>query len=242
MPSLLASRSRPRGSKADTVRAEGPRPSIAVIGDIVASRRVGEAQRSLVQRQLEGLVTPLNARYRRAIAARFLVTLGGEFQGVLRRGDVIPDLIWDIETGLADVDVRLGIGFGTLLPPFKTLALGMDGPAFHAARDAIELARKRRLHGGLFKGFGATDDLVLNGLARLLRQERHGLSPAPLATLALLRQGRSQAEIAKQLRLTRQAVSSRAQSARWEAFAEAQRAWRAGLTPFAVTHAWPGSR
>ncbi len=81
MPSLLASRSRPRGSKADTVRAEGPRPSIAVIGDIVASRRVGQAQRSLVQRQLEGLVTTLNARYRRAIAARFLVTLGDEFQG-----------------------------------------------------------------------------------------------------------------------------------------------------------------
>src|SRR5260370_9939679 len=90
MPSLLASRSRPRGSKADSVRAEGPRPSIAVIGDIVASRRVGQAQRSLVQRQLEGLVTTLNARYRRAIAARFLVTLGDEFQGVLRRGAAVP--------------------------------------------------------------------------------------------------------------------------------------------------------
>ncbi|HYL21310.1 MAG TPA: SatD family protein [Gemmatimonadales bacterium] len=237
------SRGEPRRRLAETPRAEAPRRSIAVIGDLVASRRVAQAERSLLQRELERLVATLNKRYRHAIAARFLVTLGDEFQGVLQRADAIPDLIWDIETGLPDVDVRLGIGFGTLLPPFKPLALGMDGPAFHAAREAIEFARKRRVHGGVFIGFGATEDAVLNGLARLLRHEREGLSKAQLATLARLRQGHSQAEIAKELRLTRQAVSSRARSAAWEAFSEGERVWRAVLTGFDVSGEWQrGSR
>jgi transcriptional regulator len=94
----------------------------------------------------------------------------------------------------------------------------------------------------VFIGFGDRDELVLNGLARLLHRERRRLSRVQLATLALLREGHSQAEIAKQLRLTRQAVSSRARSAGWEAFAEGERAWRTVLTPFDLSNEWQASR
>jgi hypothetical protein len=235
---LAATKSSPGTTALQPRGADAPRRSIAVIGDIVASRRVPDLERSQVQRQLEQLTDALNKRYRRAIAAGFLVTLGDEFQGVLKQAETIPDLVWDIETSLAGVDVRIAMGFGTLNPPFKRLALGMDGPAFHAARAGIETARKHRLHGGLFVGFGDVDDLVLNGFARLLRHQRHGLSRAQRATLDLLRQGVSQAAIAKQLRITRQAVSSRAKGAGWDAFSEGERAWRAALQHYDVSDDW----
>jgi hypothetical protein len=227
-----------RTAQAARPHTDVPRRAIAVIGDIVASRRVPPGERSHLQRALDQLAATVNKRYHRAIAARFLVTLGDEFQGVLTQGEIIPDLIWDIETSLPTVGVRLGIGLGALNPPFKPVALGMDGPAFHAARAAVELARKRRLPGGLFIGFGEVDDLVLNGLARLLHHERERLSKEQRTTLARLREGRSQAEIAQQLRITRQAVSLRAQGAGWEAFSEGERAWRAALHRFDSSAEW----
>ena len=68
--------------------------------------------------------------------------------------------------------------------------------------------------------------------------ERQHLSKAQRMTLELLRQGYSQAEIAKQLRITKQAVSLRAQGAGWEAFAEGERAWRAALKRFDFSAEW----
>jgi hypothetical protein len=226
---------RTRGTRS---RADTPLQSIAVIGDVVRSRRFLGPERHQVQLGLEQLAAVINQRYRRAIAARFLVTLGDEFQGVLKRAEILPDLIWDIERSLANAEVRIGIGFGSLNPPFKPVALGMDGSAFHAARQAIELARTRKLQGGLFFGFGETDDLVLNGFARLLRHLRRELTKGQVHTLTLLRQGRTQAQIAKELRISRQAVSKRAKGAGWEAFMEGQRGWAAALKPFDVSEQW----
>jgi hypothetical protein len=222
--------------------ADTPLKSIALIGDVVRSRGLPGPQRRRVQVGLEELTAALNQRYRRAIAARFLITLGDEFQGVLKQADVIPDLIWHIEASLANAEVRIGIGFGSLNPPFKPVALGMDGSAFHAARQGIELARKGKLQGGLFVGFGATDDLVLNGFARLLRHIRQGLSKAQAHTLTLLRQGRTQAQIAKELRISPQAVSQRAMGAGSEAYLEGEQGWAAALRTFDVSKEWEGRR
>lgn len=218
--------------------ADPPLKSIAVIGDVVRSRGLAGSQRQRVQLGLEDLAATINKRYRRAVAARFLVTLGDEFQGVLKRAEILPDLIWDMERSLPNADVRIGIGFGTLNPPFKPVALGMDGSAFHAARQAIELARKHKLQGGLFAGFGETDDLVLNGFARLLRDVRQQLTKGQLYTLTLLRQGRTQAQIATELRISRQAVSKRAKGASWDAFLEGERGWTAALKAFDVSEEW----
>ncbi len=180
-----------------------------MIGDVVRSRGLPGPERQQVQVGLEQLTAAINQRYRRAIGARFLVTLGDEFQGVLN-------------------------------PPLKPVALGMDGSAFHAAREAIERARKRGLQGGLFVGFGETDDLVLNGFARLLRLVRQRLSKAQVHTLTLLRQGRTQAQIARELRISRQAVSKSAKGVGWEAFLEGERGWAAALKPFDVSEEWEG--
>jgi hypothetical protein len=226
---------RTRGTRA---RGDTPLKSIALIGDVIRSRGLAGRQRHQVQLGLEELTAAINQRYRRAIAARFLVTLGDEFQGVLKQADIIPDLIWTIEASLGKAEVRIGIGFGTLNPPFKPVALGMDGSAFHAARQAIELARKRRLQGGLFVGFGETDDLVLNGFARLARHVRQELTKGQMGVLTLLRQGRAQAEVAKELRLSPQAVSKRARGAGWDALLEGERGWAAALKPFDVSEKW----
>jgi hypothetical protein len=59
-------------------------------------------------------------------------------------------------------------------------------------------------------------------------------------TLTLLRQGRTQTQIAKELRLSRQAVSKRAKGAGWEAFPEGEQGWAAALNPFDLAEEWEG--
>lgn len=193
-----------------------------------------------MQRHLEELLAQLNKRYAKAIGARFLVTLGDEFQGVLKRADVLPDLMWDIETSLPKTAVRLGIGHGTLNPPIKRVALGMDGSAFHAARAAIDEAKKHRTRGALFVGFGQADDMLLNSLAALLRQQRTALTKTQRVTLGLLRQGDSQSQIASKLGITKQAVSSRAKSVGWGAYLQGEAALRGLLQRFDASAAWSG--
>ena len=72
---------------------------IAVIADMVRSRDVPTARRRLLQKRFTELIASLNREYRKAIAARFVITLGDEFQGLLNSAALIPDLVWRLEHG-----------------------------------------------------------------------------------------------------------------------------------------------
>src|SRR5207247_1173943 len=56
---------------------------VAAIADATASRLLPPARRARLQAELRAALPDLNRRYRRALAARFAVTLGDELQGLL---------------------------------------------------------------------------------------------------------------------------------------------------------------
>src|SRR6266568_837958 len=58
---------------------------VAAIADATASRLLPPARRARLQAELRAALPDLNRRYRRALAARFAVTLGDELQGLLTR-------------------------------------------------------------------------------------------------------------------------------------------------------------
>ncbi|HYU10754.1 MAG TPA: SatD family protein [Gemmatimonadales bacterium] len=214
-----------------------PRLAIALIADLVASRLLNQKHRTDLQKRLEALLGRINENYQEAIGADFLITLGDEFQGVITNGEVVPSIIWDIETELRGVDVRIAFGFGMLNPPFKRVALGMDGPAFHRAREALELWPKRHNKGGVFSGFNE-DDAVLNGFARILRYVRERLTPAQVRTLSFLRRGGKQIQVAGRLGVTRQVISRRVRRAGLEAYMEAEHGWRQILKRYDLSNEW----
>src|SRR5207247_9183294 len=65
---------------------------VAAIADATASRLLPPARRARLQAELRAALPELNRRYRRALAARFAVTLGDELQGLLTR----PAPVWDV--------------------------------------------------------------------------------------------------------------------------------------------------
>jgi hypothetical protein len=202
-----------------------PPPCIALIADMARSRDLAPLHRPAVQKHFQDLVEFINETYRRDILSRFVITLGDEFQGLLRSGKSIPDLLWDIDARFSDRRLRVGFGLGALYTPLQKEALNIDGPALHFARAAIEMAAEKRSFGGVFFGFGDMDP-ILNGFARTLWFHRSRLTAQQFRVAGLLRQGLSQLEIARQLRITQQAVSKQSRALGWSAYAEAASAWR----------------
>jgi hypothetical protein len=201
------------------------RNCIALIADMVKSRELPRGERPRVQRHFQALVTFLNQKYAKHVLSRFVITLGDEFQGLLRTGVIVPDLLWDIERRFSDRRLRLGLGFGRLDTPLQREAINIDGPALHLARAAIETAATQRSYGGVFLGFSGMDQ-AMNGFARILWFHRSRLTAQQLRIAEFLRLEHSQVAVSKDLRITPQAVSKQVLASGWWAYSEALDAWR----------------
>jgi len=196
-----------------------------MIADMVASRALSPAQRSHVQEEFTELIGKLNRLYREQIRAKFVITLGDEFQALLNTPEIIPDITWTLERLFTVRELRLGFGFGPIYTGIKEFAINLDGPALHNARSSLEAAKRRSLLGGVFTGFGARLDPALNGFARLLKHQRAIWSKRQRDVIVRLHDGRKGIDIARELGITKQAVSRYASLAGWDAYAEAERGW-----------------
>lgn len=109
---------------------------VAIIGDMKASKELKE--RFGIQEQLKEVLMEVNDSFRETIAARFLITLGDEFQGLLKSANHVIEIIQLIQKKMYPVEIRFGIGIGEIRTKIdETAAIGADGPAFYAARDMV---------------------------------------------------------------------------------------------------------
>lgn len=204
---------------------------VAVIADMVQSRELEAQQRRATQLSFAIFLKNINREFRRAVLARFVITLGDECQGILHDVTVLPDLLWRFDE-FENRQLRVGIGRGVLYTPLGRDAINIDGPALHRARAAIERAKKDWLLGGVFDGFGKDHDRVFNGFARLLHHHRASVSKKQREVIAHLRSGLNQTQAAEKMGVTKQAVSSYAAHAGWEAYSEGEQAFKTALRVF----------
>lgn len=121
----------------------------AVIGDIVSSR--GLSDRSCVQKTLKSVLDRINRKFENSVAAKFLITLGDEFQGLMYADcETSPIRIaFEIRRLMHPVKIRISIGYGGLSTEVDpSFAIGADGEAFYIARDGIESLRTMEKRGG----------------------------------------------------------------------------------------------
>ena len=216
---------------------ESPPRATAFIGDISASRDLEADERRAVQERLGDLLDRLNRELGEAVLAEFTITVGDEFQGLLVRPGTVPELMWRLRDRLPELRFWTGVGFGGLDTELEERAIGMDGPAFHRARQALEVAHEEGLHGGVFSGFGE-DDRVLGGLSRLLDWQRQRLTDAQREAIRYVRGGATQTEAAGEIGVTRQAVSKRLAAAGWRAYRDGEESLRSLLSRYATAEEW----
>ena len=199
---------------------KGEQHYLAVIGDLRRSRE--DPDRARTQLRLEKVLEAVNRRTdAETLGARFVITLGDEFQGLLAiPGDVVF-IIDEIDRGLDGIPIRYGLGWGALATALRTEAIGMDGPCFHNARDALLRAKDedRRIVVG---GFGAGPDLTLNGILALMEGVRRRWKPVQEETVRLMDGKRLQKEVAAIRAVSTSVVSETLKSALYKQMDEAE--------------------
>lgn len=193
-----------------------PQPRAVLLADLVASRRAPD--RPALHQRLEEVLGRANEHLEPVAPLR--ITFGDEYQGAFATvGGALRAATWlrlELATGEPSVDVRHGVAWGTSQvlredPPVE------DGPAWWAARDAVEeveAASRRPGHATRRTGYRRVDDDGPDPdlVEALLLCQDHVLGSLSSRSLRLLRgllAGRSQVELAEAEGVSASAVSQR---------------------------------
>lgn len=139
----------------------------AIIGDLIGSRLLEAPERYRVQEKIKSMLERINSSYSTNIASKFTLTLGDEFQGLLRNPWASVEIIERLIKELHPHGARFGVGLGDIytdIDPDK--ALGADGPAYHRARDSINDLKNEHRKDGFLVAYntGNPDLLLINAL------------------------------------------------------------------------------
>jgi len=116
---------------------------IVVIGDIIESKELKPGDRKQTQILLEKYFDQLKADSSQLLSP-YTITLGDEFQAVYSSAESLFKDLWAIMAEIYPVRVRFNISVGEISTEInREQAIGMDGPAFHVARDKIEEMKGR---------------------------------------------------------------------------------------------------
>lgn len=176
---------------------------IAVIADLVGSRKV--PQRQLFQKKLNKVLQRIS-REASHLASPYTLTLGDEFQAVYRNADSIFSDVVTLMAEIHPVRARFAFGVGELTTRINPeQALGMDGPAFHQARDALTTLKQ---DGRLWRIAGADAPAwaLATHVLNLLSHQVEGWSRNRLLILAGLLKEQPVREIEAGLQISRVAV------------------------------------
>ena len=119
---------------------------LALIADVIDSKMVQE--RFDLQKQLEKTLQTMNELFGEFIASNFTLTLGDEFQGLLKVDAPVFQIIDTLRSELTPTQLRFGIGLGEIVTDIDPLqSIGADGPAYWNARAAINLVHQKNDYG-----------------------------------------------------------------------------------------------
>lgn len=116
---------------------------LTVICDLKGSKRLKD--RDAIQHRLIGTLKEANGRFGPIIAAPFLITMGDEWQGLLHYPCDYRVVLDFFRAELDGLDFYAGLGVGGVsVHDFELTVNQLDGPAFHKARAAVSLAKRKK--------------------------------------------------------------------------------------------------
>lgn len=182
---------------------------LALIGDLRGSSQIPPGERPGFQRDFCSTVEGLRKAAWRSegdCVSPFTVTLGDEFQAVYADASWVAADCWSLWSDLGARDLRIALGAGMITTDINPdAAIGMDGPAFHAAREAMEQLKRSDATFALAGPTELVSDLTAFG--DLIGSLTRGLDRSHLRVLLGLMQGQTQAVIARELEVSPQATS-----------------------------------
>jgi hypothetical protein len=139
-------------------------------------------------------------------------TAGDEFQGLLAEPDDVVEVVLHL---VRSGNWSIGVGAGPVQTPLPQSTRAGAGPAFLSARRAVDAAKQRPTRLAV-RGVAPADagdaQAVLSALAVIVDRR----SDQAWEAIALVGAGRTQAEAATELGISRQAVGQRLTAGLWD--------------------------
>ena len=193
---------------------------LALIADVIDSKMVQE--RFNLQKQLEKTLRKMNELFGDYLASCFTLTLGDEFQALLKVDAPVFQIIDTLRLELNPTQLRFGIGLGEIVTAIDPLqSIGADGPAYWNARAAINLVHQKNDYGNTqiyFSSGNDSKDLLVNALiasGEAIRSGWRGSQEEILLDLlkrSVYSETFSQQELAQSLAIKPSALSKRLKS------------------------------
>ncbi|MTS54598.1 DNA-binding protein [Streptococcus parasanguinis] len=193
---------------------------LALIADVIDSKMVQE--RFNLQKQLEKTLRKMNELFGDYLASCFTLTLGDEFQALLKMDAPVFQIIDTLRSELSPTQLRFGIGLGEIVTAIDPLqSIGADGPAYWNARAAINLVHQKNDYGNTqvyFSSGNDSKDLLVNALiasGEAIRSGWRGSQEEILLDLlqrSVYSETFSQQELAQSLAIQPSALSKRLKS------------------------------
>lgn len=193
---------------------------LALIADVIDSKMVQE--RLDLQKQVEKTLQKMNELFGDSLASRFTLTLGDEFQALLKVDAPVFQIIDTLRSELTPTQLRFGIGLGEIVTAIDPLqSVGADGPAYWNARAAINFVHQKNDYGNTqiyFSSGKENQDFFVNALIASGEAIRSGWRDSQeeillnLLKRSVYSESFSQQDLAQSLAINPSALSKRLKS------------------------------
>ena len=193
---------------------------LALIADVIDYKMVQE--RFDLQKQLEKTLQKMNELFGDYLASRFTLTLGDEFQALLKVDAPVFQIIDTLRSELTPTQLRFGIGLGEIVTAIDPLqSVGADGPAYWNARAAINFVHQKNDYGSTqiyFSSGKENQDFFVNALIASGEAIRSGWRDSQeeillnLLKRSVYSESFSQQDLAQSLAINPSALSKRLKS------------------------------
>ena len=193
---------------------------LALIADVIDSKMVQE--RFDLQKPVEKTLQKMNELFGDYLASRFTLTLGDEFQALLKVDAPIFQIIDTLRSELIPTQLRFGIGLGEIVTAIDPLqSVGADGPAYWNARAAINFVHQKNDYGNTqiyFSSGKENQDFFVNALIASGEAIRSGWRDSQeeillnLLKRSVYSESFSQQDLAQSLAINPSALSKRLKS------------------------------
>lgn len=177
----------------------------AIIGDIIGSKKIKNRQE--VQEKFEDVLINTNKLYNDSIASNFTITLGDEFQGLLKKPSLSFEIIEFIKERMYPIELVFGIGVGEMGTSFsKNISIGSDGPAYWYARKMVNKAKNKKPSICYYSG--SHEDMLINSLLLISESCEKNQTKKQQQIINLYKELGSQYRVAEQLNINQSSVSA----------------------------------
>ncbi len=190
---------------------------VAILGDQIDSRI--DDRRDLELVAIEQRIEEINEFCGDRLKVPFSISRGDEIQALVADPMTALDVIDTFDTNSWLISFRYTIGIGGLSTELRRQTWDMDGPCFHNARDAMELAKKEK-RWLTVRGLDPLQDEIVNGVARSLQVIRQGWTRRQRQAYSIRRHEELQQVAAELMGMDQSTLSKMLKAAHYKSYLE----------------------